>query len=614
MNETGNKKWIFVGVFLFLGTVFLLKLAMLQIFDEDYKKYANMNAIRRVVQFPPRGYILDRNGELMVYNEVSYDLMVIPREAEELDTTEFCMLADMSKEEFVKGMSNIFDQVEKKRLSRSQPTPLIKQMAKENVATLEEKMYKYPGYFLQPRILRKYPKPVGAHILGYIGEADENLINSDSYYKPGDYVGKSGLEKSYEEVLRGVKGVKNLYVDNLNNPKGSYMDGQYDTTAVPGKNITCTIDLNLQEYGEQLMVNKKGGIVAIEPKTGEILAMVSSPTYDPNLLVGRGIRKNYPILLQDKNLPLFNRTNMDGYPPGSTFKLLNGLIGLQLGVITPETKYGCAGGFVAGGLRVGCHAHASPSDLRYSIQTSCNAYYCQVFRAIVQNEKKAEDGFNIWREYMLSFGIGSDFPDSDIPNTKTGLLPTAERYNKIYGKGGWKALTIISLAIGQGEMKVNVLQLANMTAMIANRGYFITPHLLKSIHENDTDRKVQFKKNQTKVDAKHFDPVIEGMECVVTGGTGRVTQIDTIRIGGKTGTAQNPHGKDHSVFIAFAPVNDPKIAIAVFVENSGFGATWAAPIASLMIEKYLRGKISRPDMEKRMFEGNLMNTVKPPVP
>lgn len=619
MTETSNKKWIFVGVFLFLGLVFALKLSMLQIFDDEYKRYANSNAIRRVVQFAPRGYILDRNGELLVYNEVSYDLMVIPKEVSDIDTLEFCSLADISKEDFVKSMDQINKQVKNKQLAKSQPTPLIKQMSKEAVASLEEKMYKYVGFYLQPRILRKYPKPVAANILGYIGEADDKAIKENPYYKSGDYIGKSGLEKSYEKVLRGVKGVKNLFVDNMNNPKGSYMDGLYDTTAVPGENIVSTIDINLQEYGEKLMQNKIGAVVAIEPQTGEILAMVSAPSYDPNLLVGRAIRTNYPALATDPNIPLYNRAIQAVYPPGSTFKPVTALVALDEGVITPSFGYPCGGAYYGCGRPVRCtHAgggHAA--NIRLAMANSCNAYFSHLYRLSVDAPKwgGVKKGLEKWHEYMSAFGLGHPI-GIDIPNEKGGNMPDSAYYNRMY-KGSWNSCTSVFLGMGQGELQITPLQLANVMCLIANKGYYYIPHLVKSIGEDENHAilaKYRKKHQVAHISDTAAMSVILGMQDVVDRGTGRVARLPGIEVCAKTGTVENyaiRNGsrvklQNHSMFVAFAPRVNPKIAIAVCVENAGYGATWAGPIASLMIEKYLLGEVKRPDLEKRMFEGNLM--------
>lgn len=619
MTETNNKKWIFVSIFIFLGVVFGLKLSILQIFDDEYKQYANANAIRRMVQYPPRGYILDRNGELLVYNEVSYDLMVIPRQAATLDTAEFCRLADIAKEDFVKGMETINRQIKEKKMSKSLPTPLIKQMSKEAVAGLEEKMYKFTGYYLQPRILRKYPKPIAANILGYIGEVDDKAISQNPYYRPGDYVGKSGLEKSYEEVLRGVKGVKNLFVDNLNNPKGSYMDGLYDTAAVPGLNITSTIDLKLQEFGEQLMMNKKGAVVAIEPQTGEILAMISAPTYDPNLLVGRGIRKNYPELNRDKNLPLYNRAIQAVYPPGSTFKPVTALVALDEGVITPSFGYPCGGAYLACGRPIRCtHAgggHAG--NLRLAMANSCNAYFSHLYRLSVDAPKwgGVRKGLEKWHEYMSAFGLGHPI-GIDIPNEKGGNMPDSAYYNRMY-KGSWNSCTSVFLGMGQGELQITPLQMANVMCLIANKGYYYIPHLVKAVGNDSTHSilaKYHKKQQVTHISDSAANTVILGMQDVVDRGTGRVARMEGVEVCAKTGTAENYsilNGvrvklQNHSMFVAFAPRQNPKIAIAVCVENAGYGATWAGPIASMMIELYLTGQVKRVDLEKRIRDGNLM--------
>ncbi len=619
MTETGNKKWVFVSVFLLLGLIFLLKLASLQILDDEYKRYAHSNAIRRVVQYAPRGYILDRNMELLVYNEVSYDLMVTPKDCKDLDTTEFCRLADISKEDFIKSMDQINRQVKEKRLSKSQPTPLVKQMSKEAVAGLEEKMYKFEGFYLQPRILRKYPKPIAANILGYIGEVDDAMVKENPYYRPGDYVGKSGLEKSYESALRGVKGVKNLFVDNLNNPRGSYMDGLYDTAAIPGLNLVSTIDVNLQEYGEQLMQNKKGSIVAIEPATGEILCMVSSPTYDPNLLVGRGIKKHYPELVLDPYLPLYNRAIQAVYPPGSTFKAVTALVALDEGVITPSFGFPCGGAYNLCGRPIRCtHAgggHAA--NMRAAMANSCNAYFSHLYRLSVDAKRwgGVKHGQQRWKEYMNAFGLGHPI-GIDIPNEKGGNMPDSAYYNRMY-RGSWNSCTSVFLGMGQGELLMTPLQMANVMCLIANKGYYYIPHLVKSVggdEEHPLLEKYRKKLQVANITDSAFNTVILGLMDVVDRGTGRVAKLPGVEVCAKTGTAEN-YGivngvrvklQNHSMFVAFAPRENPKIAIAVAVENAGYGATWAGPIASLIMEKHLTGEIKRPDLEKRMFDGNLL--------
>jgi len=459
--------------------------------------------------------------------------------------------------------------------------------------------------------VRSYNPPIAAHLLGYVGEVDDRDIKNNPYYQQGDYIGVSGIERSYEHVLRGKKGVRIFMVDVHNRIKGSYEQGKFDTIAVPGKNITSTIDAKLQEYGERLMQNKIGSIVAIEPKTGEVLAMISSPTYDPNLLVGRQRAANFKVLQQDSLKPIFNRSIMALYPPGSTFKVVNALIGLQEGVVTPDTRYACYGGYTVG-RGVGCHNHPSPTNLIQSIQVSCNTYYCHVFRNIIDKKEfgSVENGFSAWKRHVESFGYGNKL-NIDLPHELKGIVPSVSFYDKYFRKGGWSSLTIISLAIGQGELSVTPLQMANLVATIANKGYYIAPHVVKSI-EGDTLNSLYRERHNTTIEPKYFDYIIEGMDLAVngapgSGSTARIAALPDIRICGKTGTAQNPHGKDHSVFFAFAPKDDPKIAISVYVENAGFGATWAAPIASLMIEKYLNDSITRPWLEKYIMEADLLD-------
>jgi penicillin-binding protein 2 len=608
-QDDSTRRYVYYFIFGIVSFIFIIKLFLLQVPHNSYKDYANMYAIRRVVKYPARGNILDRNGQLMVSNEYAYDLLMVPSEAKSIDTLELCNLVDITKEDFIKITSQVWTKIKKKKWSKSQPVVIAKELTKEDFSTIQEKLFKYPGYFLDKKALRKYPRAVGAHVLGYVGEVDTHITNNNSYYLAGDNIGISGIEKSYENILRGKKGVKKVFVDVYNNEKGSFMGGVYDTASVQGENLTTTIDLDLQEYGELLMQNKKGAIVAIEPSTGEVLALISSPSYDPNFLVGRSKRKNYPKLALDKSNPLYNRAIMDGYPPGSTFKVMEALVGQQEGVLFPTTVHGCGGGYrISASKRVGCHAHPS-ADLRYSIQTSCNAYYCAVFHSIVKKYSTSKEGYNVWREYVLRFGFGQKFEGTDIPNVKDGNVPSSNYYDKIYGKGSWKPLTIISLGIGQGELQANALQIANLACVVANRGYYKLPHVGKKIGRQYVNNPLFSKKNYVGVDDKYFDIVIDGMYGAVNvpGGTALVGKLNHIVICGKTGTAQNPHGEDHSVFMAYAPMDKPKIAIGILVENAGFGATWAAPIASLMIEKYLTDTITRPDLEKRMMEGNLID-------
>lgn len=602
MNNYEDRKIIIIGIFLTVGLLFIIRLFYLQIINESYKLSSNNNVLRYITDYPARGYIFDRGGELLVYNQPVYDLMVIPKQVTPFDTVDLCKMTGITTDAFKIAFAKA------KNYSRFKESIIEKQLSAETYATLQEKLYKFPGFYVQPRTIRKYPRSIAGHVVGYISEVDERIISKNPYYKKGDYIGFSGMEQSYEKELRGRRGQRIVMVDVHNRIKGSFQDGEYDTLSIGGKNLTSTIDANLQAYGELLMRNKSGSIVAIEPSTGEILMLVTSPAYDPNLLVGRVRSRNYNILLRDTMKPLFNRALMAQYPPGSTFKLINALIGQQVGVAKPSTTYSCRAGFHAGGLTVGCHAHPSSVDLKFSITTSCNAYYCNVFKTILEHKGKVRKGYDIWRDHVMSFGLGDKF-NFDLPNELKGLIPSGDYYDKYHGKDKWKALTVISLAIGQGEIGITPMQMANMTATIANRGYYYTPHIVKAI-DGIPNRDPRFsKKHEVRIDTAHFNFVVEAMHNVVLNGTARGAKLDSIAVCGKTGTAQNPHGKDHSIFISFAPKENPKIAIAVYVENAGFGATWAVPIASLLTEKYLTGKIKRLDVEKRMLEGNLISKV-----
>lgn len=596
-----ERMYVVMGIVLLIAVIFLGRLFYIQVIDESYRLSAENNVLRYQIEYPARGLIYDRNGELLVYNEAAYDLMVIPRQAKEVDTTTICKILGIERDQFTRKM------VKAKAYSWRKPSVFEKQISAETYAMLQEKLYRLKGFFVQKRTLRKYPKPIAAHLLGYVGEASQQKLQQDPYYKRGDYVGISGLEKAYEEELRGQKGVEVIMVDVFNRNKGSYKDGKYDTTAVAGKTLTSSIDAKLQAYGEKLMQNKTGGIVAIEPSTGEILALVSAPTFDPNLLVGRVRSENYSNLQKDTLIPLFNRALMsEQNPPGSTFKLINALIGQQLGVVTPNTTYSCPRGYVSGNFRMGCHDHRSPLNLRESVQHSCNAYYGNVFRNIIDHTGKPWEGFEIWRNHVMSFGLGKKF-NTDLPIEYDGNVPSKAFYDKYYGENRWKSLTIISMAIGQGELGTTPLQLANMTAAIANRGYYYPPHLVKAIDGEPISNRFT-EKHQTTIDKQYFEPVIDGMAMVFEqGGTGFRSRHDSITMCGKTGTAQNPHGEDHSIFVCFAPKDDPKIALAVFVENAGGGSKYGAPIASLMVEKYLMDSISRPHLEQPILDADLID-------
>ncbi len=579
---------------------------MLQIVEQSYKLSASNNVLRYIPQYPARGLIYDRNGELIVCNQATYDLMVLKNEVKAFDTTEFASILGITKEQIKDG----FIQIKRvKGYSPYKPSLFLKQISTKTYAILQEKLYKYPGFEVHPRTLRTYPRKMAGHLLGYVGEVDEDIINKNLYYQLGDYIGINGLEKSYEKELRGKKGINIYMVDVHNRIKGSYENGLYDTVAVVGKDIVCTIDAKLQAYGEKLMANKIGSIVAIEPKTGEVLAMVSSPTYDPELLVGRERTTNYRILQGDTLKPIFNRALMAPYPPGSTFKIVNGLIGLQEGIVYPTTRYGCAGGYPIG-RGVGCHIHPSPLSFIQAIQMSCNTYFCYVFRSILDKPTfgSVENAFTFWKKHVESFGFGSRL-NIDLPNEQRGLVPSVSFYDRYYHKGGWNSLTVISLAIGQGELGTTPLQMANLSAIIANRGFYYSPHVVKEIKGSTGIDSKYTERHFTTIDSTWFQQIVQGMEMAVNtpGGTALIAALPKIKVCGKTGTAQNPHGADHSVFIAFAPKDNPKIAIAVYIENAGFGGTWAAPIASLMLEKYLTDSIGRPDLEKMIQEAILLD-------
>jgi penicillin-binding protein 2 len=598
-NILENRKYVISALFVVVILALIGRLFYIQVVKDTYRLSAENNVFRYVTQYPARGLIFDRNGKLIVSNMAAYDVMVIPAQVTKIDTTEFCSLLEISNDLFKRQMQAATS------YSRRAPSIFLKQISDETYAKFQEKMYLYPGFYVQPRTLRKYSKHVAAHILGYVSEVDANTISRNPYYKLGDYIGRTGIEEAYESELRGQRGVKIFMVDVFNRIKGSYADGKLDTTAVQGLDIISSIDLDLQEYGELLMKNKRGSIVAIEPSTGETLALVSVPNYDPALLVGRVRSDNFVKLQSDNTLPLFNRALMALYPPGSTFKPINGLIGLQEEVITEDTKFGCNYGY----LHVGCHGHASPLDLAAAVANSCNSYFCQTFRYILENRKYStvEEAYNQWKHYLDEFGFGRPL-GTDFMNETAGFIPTSAYYDRYYGRNRWKALTVISLAIGQGEISTTPLQMANMTAAIANRGYYYTPHIVKGIGEAGTIDPKFKEKNYIDIDSENFEKIILGMEGAVSGvpgATARVAAIPGIVVCGKTGTAQNPHGDDHSVFVAFAPKDNPKIAIAVFVENAGFGATYAAPVASLMIEKYLTGNVSDKSKEKRMLDLNL---------
>ena len=592
-----NRKYVIMAFIVLASLVLIIRLFIIQVVKNTYRLSADNNVLRYVTQYPARGLIYDRNGKMIVLNQAAYDLMVIPAQTTKIDTIGLCSLLGISGEFLRERMKAAVI------YSRRAPSVFLKQISDQTYAKLQEKMFMYPGFYVQPRTLRKYAKPVASHILGYVSEVDDGIIKKDPYYKSGDYIGKLGIEEAYEKELRGRRGVKIFLVDVYSRIKGSYAGGSMDTLAVQGEDITSGIDLNLQEYGELLMKNKRGSIVAIEPETGEVLTLVSSPDYNPGLLVGRIRSDNYANLSADTLKPLFNRALMASYPPGSTFKPINGLIALQEQVISPSTMFSCNNGY----LFMKCHSHRSPLNLEDAIMISCNSYFCQAFRRVLENPKylSVSSAYEKWKEYLNEFGFGNKL-GTDFVNELTGFIPAGTYFDRFYGKNRWKALTVISMAIGQGEVGTTPLQMANMTAAIANRGYYYTPHIVKSVGADHAIDRRFITKHQINIDSANFEEIILGMQAAVNNGTGTNAALKDIIVCGKTGTAQNPHGKDHSVFIAFAPKDNPKIAISVYVENAGFGATYAAPIASLMIEKYLKGEISNKNREQSILDLNLM--------
>jgi len=604
LKDYSSRKYMVMGVFILVALTYIIRLFYLQVIDNQYKLSAENIVLRYEKQYPARGNIYDRNGNLLVYNEALYDLMVIPGQVKNIDTAAFCELLQIDCSEFETSLNRA------KKYSYYKPSVFVKQISKEDFGIIQEKLYQFSGFYPSTRTLRRYPLPIAAHLLGNVGEVNPYEIEKDAYYQSGDYIGKSGIEKYYEHKLRGKKGMKVLEVDVHNRIKGSYQDGKYDTLAVPGKDLVLSLDAGLQLYGEQLMQNKKGSIVAIDPKSGEILVLVSSPGFDPNMLVGRERSDNFELLLSDTLKPLLNRAVMGTYPPGSTFKMIKALVALQEGAVTPNTSFTCQG---KSSRPIRCtHDHKSPLQLEHAIQESCNPYFWNTFKSIL-NAPKYNDpkkGYEQWYQSIKSFGFGEKF-NTDIPFELSGNIPTGAYYDKLYN-GSWNALTVRSLSIGQGEILVTPIQLANLVAIIANKGYYYAPHFLRKIESEEFDSTAIRNKYKTSVDAKHFNFVTGAMLQVFEGdhGTARYYKMDSIQQCGKTGTVENPHGEDHSMFIAFAPLENPKIAIAVIVENSGYGSTWAAPIASLLMEKYLTGKVKRTFYEKKMLEGDLIHGIK----
>ncbi|MDR0368306.1 MAG: penicillin-binding protein 2 [Bacteroidales bacterium] len=597
-----NRKWWVLAIFSLIGIIYLSRLFSLQVLEEKWIAYATANAHRYKIVTPPRGLIFDRNGEKLVDNEISYDLMIVPRNIRNLDTAELCKILDIDTEEFKSRLAKA------KKYSTYAPSLFARRLSPQMYAFLTERLYKFQGFYIYPRTIRKYYTKAAAHSLGYITEVNHNDMQADSYYAIGDYVGRSGIEKSYEKELRGMKGQQIVLVDNLGREQGKYHDGIYDTAAVPGTNLWASIDKRLQEYGERLMQGKRGSIVAIEPKTGEILCLVTSPSYDPSLLVGSERSKNYMLLHHDSvNQPLLNRALIAQYPPGSTFKLANALVFQQAEAINEHTRFGCAMGFAYGNRKLGCHGHPSPLDVAGSVQHSCNAWYCRGLIAMLENRKQyksTREAYEDWYTRIRKLNFGQKF-NSDLPYEISGIIPTADYYDKVYGANRWKATSIISISIGQGEICATPTQLANLVAIIANQGYYYPPHLIRAIADKDSLNQRFATRQYVGIDTKYFLPVIEGMEKAASTGTARRASVPGIRVAAKTGTAENPPRRDHSLLVCFAPVDDPKIAISIIVENGGFGATWAAPIASLMMEYYLKDTVVRKDLQEQIMEGTI---------
>lgn len=589
-----RRKYVIGGAVLAVALLFIVRLFVLQIMSDDYKKHADSNAFLKKIQYPSRGVIYDRTDKLLVYNQPAYDITVVMKEITSLDTLDLCRTLQITPEFLKKRFRDLKNRNLNPGYSPYTNQVFLTQLSAEECGVFQEKQFKFPGFYIQRRTIRQYNYNAGAHILGDIAEVSKSEMEEDEYYAPGDFIGKLGVERFYEKQLRGEKGVEVLLRDAHGRIQGNYMDGAFDKASVPGKNLTLSLDIELQMLGERLLEGKIGSIVAIEPSTGEVLCLVSSPTYDPRLMVGRNRGKNHLEMARNPWKPLLNRAIMGTYPPGSTFKTTQALTFLQEGIITTGTSYSCVGGFSYKGLHVGCHGHPSPLSLIPAIATSCNGYFCWGLYHMIgarQKYSSVQKAMNTWRDYMVSMGFGYTL-GIDLPGEKRGMIPNAAYYDKAY-RGAWNGLTIISISIGQGEVTATPLQIANLGATIANRGYFITPHVVKQI-EGEPLSSEYTERRYTKVDKNHYDEVVEGMRNAVLGGTCRAANLPDVEVCGKTGTAQN-HGKDHSAFMGFAPMNNPKIAVAVYVENGGWGATYGVPIGKLMIEKYLKGKLSPED-------------------
>ncbi|MGI6231566.1 MAG: penicillin-binding protein 2 [Prevotella sp.] len=597
-----KRKFVIGGVAIVIVAIYIIRLFTLQLLSDDYRKSADSNAFLKKIEYPSRGVIRDRNGHLLVYNQPAYDIMVVMNEAKgRLDTTEFCQTLGITKEYFIKRMDEIKDRNKNPGYSRFTQQLFMSQVDSKEFSVFQEKMFRFPGFYIQKRSIRQYVYPYAAHVLGDVAEVSQSDIDEDSSYQAGDYIGKLGVERSYEKYLRGVKGVQILLRDAHGRIQGHYQNGRFDQRPQPGKNLTLGIDIKLQALAERMLEGKIGAVVAIEPSTGQVLCMASSPTYDPRLLVGKLRSKYHRALSRNVWKPLLNRAIMGQYPPGSTFKTSQGLTFMTEGIITPATQYPCHHGFSYRGLHVGCHGHASPLSLVPAISTSCNGYFCWGLYHMMSNRLKYKDvqtAMNTWRDYMVSMGFGYKL-GIDLPGEKRGLIPNAQYYDKAY-KGSWNGLTVISIAIGQGEVNLTPLQIANLCATIANRGYYYIPHVVKKVEGVPLDT-MYTRKHYTRANRRAYDYIVAGMRASATGGTCRHFSTLPFTTCGKTGTAQN-RGRDHSVCMGFAPMDNPKIAIAVYVENGGFGADFAVPIAACLFEQYMTGKLSK----ARAAEANML--------
>ena len=605
-DKNYNRRYVIAGIAILVVLTYIIRLFILQVIDQSTQGKAETNAQLRQIIYPSRGLIYDRNGELLVANQPIYEVTMIVKEMQTclFDTVGFCNALQIDSMEFQKRMNNMTNRRKNRGYSRFSPQVFMDQLQQEEVAALQQELYKYAGVDIRCRTLRDYMYPIASHVLGSVGEVNQRDLERDPYYSGGDYSGRDGIERTYEKELRGEKGVKILMRDSRGRIQGPYQEGKLDKDAVTGNDLHLGLDIQTQLLAEKLMQGKVGSVVAIEPQTGEVLALVSSPNWNPRTLVGQERSKNYQALLNDPYKPLMNRATQAQYAPGSTFKILQALVGLQEGVITTRTQYTCNG---QASYPIKCtHDHGSPVDLEEGIEQSCNPYFWAMYRDLLQQDGYSDDNaefkghYQTWRDHVMSFGLGKKFDDTDISEQAKGAVPSVALYDKLYGKKGWKAITIRSLSIGQGEILVTPLQLANQTAAIANKGYYITPHL----NRNDS---MKSRIHHTSIDAKHFDVIHRGMARVMIEGTGKWYNVSELQICGKTGTVQNPHGEDHALFIGFAPQDNPQIAIAVAVENAGFGSTWACPIATLLMEQYLTGEIKRNWLYERMINANLID-------